>query len=273
MAKLGRTALIIDRPYLLSCINIWISEEGHEPYFLKFLIQFASLDHWFGLLEEPSELPYGLFIFNMWDVLTIEPGNSVRCRTHRRFYLEASFRENPMTNPIKHKTKWRWIKDLLVRVNGMNPSEVPPELLDPCNYCFDGRIKLLPQILPIPVLKAYRRLFELHYGKTLEEIDTPLDEDGDWREMHQHCQINYFPRPDDQLWIDDNMDFYVGWADADLWPEDFEAQNEAVQGLGVVYEDFEVHHMEFVFQEPAPMEEIQEPASMEEVQEPEPMKI
>ncbi|WCJ37866.1 hypothetical protein M5689_018965 [Euphorbia peplus] len=184
----------------------WRDETVPESHFLTFMLEFTSFDRWYHFLSTPTDHPYGLLTFNIWDRMTVEEGNIIHSLTYRRFYLEGAFQENPMANPLKHEDDWRWVKNKLATVNGMNFSEIPPGLMDPYNYCFDGRIKPILQALPMSVIIAYRHLSELHYAKPFEEINTPLTTEGNWIQMHQYFDMSYSPHPDDHLWLTDDED-------------------------------------------------------------------
>ncbi|WCJ43968.1 hypothetical protein M5689_024669 [Euphorbia peplus] len=131
-----------------------------------------------------------------------------------------------MIDALKNKEEWCWVKNRLAAVNGINPSTIPPALMDSNHYFSDGRMKPSPATMPVQAIECYRNLSSLHYKKTLNEINDPIALEGNWNFCQKGYSIDYFPYPGDGLWSSDDEDDDI---------LDFESDEDLEQGMNQLH--------------------------------------
>ncbi|XP_065863381.1 uncharacterized protein [Euphorbia lathyris] len=82
-------------------------------------------------------------------------------------HLESNYAINPMQDPIRNRHAWLDVKQRLMMYNNYHIDDVPLALLNPINYHFDGRVKLLPSVIPLGAINSQRHAATHYYTAPL----------------------------------------------------------------------------------------------------------
>ncbi|WCJ39708.1 hypothetical protein M5689_020675 [Euphorbia peplus] len=181
LARIGKAGFILDKSWTLTCINYWRDNPWDVSYFSDWLLKFGGYFEWRQILETDPELHYAFVVFDIREVLEMRE-DGVHVLNQHVVRLENSYAFNPMQDPIRNSHSWNEVKNRLIMLN--NYQNVPPGLLDPFNYHFEGRIKHRSLVLPLLTIRTQRYAVSCYYSIPLIVVDLEPDLNGNMQQQH-----------------------------------------------------------------------------------------
>ncbi|WCJ40060.1 hypothetical protein M5689_020994 [Euphorbia peplus] len=181
LARIGKAGFILDKSWTLTCINYWRDNPWAVSYFSDWLLKFGGYFEWRQILETDHELHYAFVVFDIREELEMRE-DGVHVLNQHVVHLENSYAFNPMQDPIRNRHSWTEVKNRLIMLN--NYQNVPPGLLDPFNYHFDGRIKHRSSVLPLLTIRTQRYAVSRYYSIPLIVVDLEPGVNGNMQQQH-----------------------------------------------------------------------------------------